>query len=44
MPSGRLSRAPLLTLGQDTGFLSGLPDDYSAADVVDRILQGTGAR
>ncbi|KAB8181044.1 nitronate monooxygenase [Microbispora catharanthi] len=34
---------PLLTLGQDTGFLDGLPDDYSAADVVDRILKGASA-
>ncbi|MFI7030836.1 nitronate monooxygenase [Microbispora rosea] len=42
-PDGYLE-PPLLTLGQDTGFLSGLPDDYSAADVVERILQGTGAR
>ncbi|MFB4270604.1 nitronate monooxygenase [Nonomuraea sp. GTA35] len=31
---------PLLTLGQDTGFLDGLPDDHSAADVVARILLG----
>lgn len=30
----------LLTLGQDAGFLDGLPDDHSAADVVDRILLG----
>ncbi|WP_344972625.1 nitronate monooxygenase [Streptosporangium fragile] len=29
---------PLLTLGQDLGFLDGLPDDYSAADVVDHLL------
>ncbi|GAA4960386.1 NAD(P)H-dependent flavin oxidoreductase YrpB (nitropropane dioxygenase family) [Nonomuraea thailandensis] len=29
---------PLLTLGQDTGFLDGLPDDYSAANVVAHIL------
>ncbi|MFB4289934.1 nitronate monooxygenase [Nonomuraea sp. ATR24] len=29
----------LLTLGQDTGFLTGLPEDHSAADVVDRILR-----
>ncbi|MFF5207582.1 nitronate monooxygenase [Streptosporangium sp. NPDC000396] len=34
---------PLLTLGQDTGFLDGLPDDHSAADVVDRILLGARA-
>ncbi|MFC5813739.1 nitronate monooxygenase [Nonomuraea harbinensis] len=33
---------PLLTLGQDTGFLAELPRDHSAADVIDRIL--TGAR
>lgn len=31
---------PLLTLGQDTGFLDGLPEDYSAADVVAHILLG----
>ncbi|MFG3439302.1 nitronate monooxygenase [Nonomuraea sp. NPDC047897] len=31
---------PLLTLGQDTGFLAGLPDDPSAADVVARLLGG----
>ncbi|MGV9309441.1 nitronate monooxygenase [Nonomuraea sp. NPDC003727] len=28
----------LVTLGQDVGFLDGLPADHSAADVVDRIL------
>ncbi|MEU8251543.1 nitronate monooxygenase [Nonomuraea sp. NPDC048916] len=32
---------PLLTLGQDIGFLDGLPDDHSAADVVAGVL---GAR
>ncbi|MGR6915659.1 nitronate monooxygenase [[Actinomadura] parvosata] len=31
---------PLLTLGQDTGFLTDLPDDHSAADVVAHILLG----
>ncbi|WP_245898731.1 nitronate monooxygenase [Nonomuraea indica] len=31
---------PLLTLGQDTGFLAGLPDDHSAADVVAHLLGG----
>ncbi|MEV1249440.1 nitronate monooxygenase [Nonomuraea sp. NPDC049750] len=30
----------LLTLGQDTAFLHGLPGDHSAADVVDHILLG----
>ncbi|WP_328808026.1 nitronate monooxygenase [Nonomuraea antri] len=30
----------LLTLGQDVGFLAGLPEDHSAADVVDHILLG----
>ncbi|GAA1024544.1 2-nitropropane dioxygenase [Acrocarpospora pleiomorpha] len=30
----------LLTLGQDAAFLHGLPDDHSAADVVNHILQG----
>ncbi|MBB6343905.1 NAD(P)H-dependent flavin oxidoreductase YrpB (nitropropane dioxygenase family) [Nonomuraea muscovyensis] len=29
---------PLLTLGQDTGFLDGLPDDHGAADVIARLL------
>jgi NAD(P)H-dependent flavin oxidoreductase YrpB (nitropropane dioxygenase family) len=29
----------LLTLGQDTGFLAGLPADHSAADVVRHILK-----
>ncbi|MEV4399794.1 nitronate monooxygenase [Nonomuraea sp. NPDC049607] len=33
----------LLTLGQDLGFLDGLPDDHSAADVVDHLLRGTPA-
>ncbi|MEV0592844.1 nitronate monooxygenase [Nonomuraea cavernae] len=32
---------PLLTLGQDVGFLAGLPEDHSAADVVASVL---GAR
>ncbi|MER7499359.1 nitronate monooxygenase [Nonomuraea pusilla] len=31
---------PLLTLGQDLGFLEGLPSDHSAADVVDLVLGG----
>ncbi|MGP4103055.1 nitronate monooxygenase [Nonomuraea sp. KM90] len=31
---------PLLTLGQDTAFLDGLPDDHSAADVVAHLLLG----
>src|SRR5690606_226084 len=34
---------PLLTLGQDTGFLAGLPRDHSAADVIERILVGARA-
>ncbi|MEV4187865.1 nitronate monooxygenase, partial [Streptosporangium canum] len=34
---------PLLTLGQDLGFLDELPEDYSAADVVDHILSGVRA-
>ncbi|GGS82482.1 nitronate monooxygenase [Nonomuraea spiralis] len=33
----------LLTLGQDLDFLDGLPDDHSAADVVDHILRGAPA-
>jgi hypothetical protein len=27
----------LLTVGQDTGFLAGLPADHPAADIVDRV-------
>ncbi|MBB2914485.1 NAD(P)H-dependent flavin oxidoreductase YrpB (nitropropane dioxygenase family) [Streptosporangium becharense] len=34
---------PLLTLGQDLGFLEGLPDDYSAADVVGHLLSLSAA-
>ncbi|MFC4536844.1 nitronate monooxygenase [Sphaerisporangium dianthi] len=34
---------PLLTLGQDLDFLRGLPEDYSAADVVARVLSPGGA-
>jgi NAD(P)H-dependent flavin oxidoreductase YrpB (nitropropane dioxygenase family) len=30
----------LLTFGQDLGFLDGLPEDYTATDVVDHILLG----
>nr|WP_311132619.1 nitronate monooxygenase [Nonomuraea gerenzanensis] len=37
---GGYAEPPLLTLGQDTGFLDGLPDDHSAADVVAHILLG----
>ncbi|MEU7002344.1 nitronate monooxygenase [Nonomuraea sp. NPDC046570] len=32
---------PLLTLGRDLAFLDDLPDDYTAADVVGRLLHGT---
>ncbi|KAB8189198.1 nitronate monooxygenase [Nonomuraea phyllanthi] len=38
--AGGYDEPPLLTLGQDAGFLDGLPDDHRAADVVARILQG----
>ncbi|MGW0447374.1 nitronate monooxygenase, partial [Streptosporangium sandarakinum] len=33
----------LLTLGQETSFLDGLPENHSAADVVHRILLGAPA-
>ncbi|WP_308169960.1 nitronate monooxygenase [Acrocarpospora catenulata] len=33
----------LVTLGQDVGFLDGLPEDHSAEDVVNRILLGAPA-
>ncbi|MER6949217.1 nitronate monooxygenase [Nonomuraea sp. NPDC000554] len=36
----RYDEPSLLTLGQDAAFLDGLPDDYSAADVVAHILLG----
>jgi NAD(P)H-dependent flavin oxidoreductase YrpB (nitropropane dioxygenase family) len=32
---------PLLTLGQDLSFLAELPDEYSAADVVNHLLGGS---
>ncbi|MFF4985697.1 nitronate monooxygenase [Streptosporangium saharense] len=31
---------PLLTLGQDLGFLTDLPDDHTAADVITHLLGG----
>lgn len=38
-PVRRVRRAPLLTLGQDFGFLPGLPPgDYGAADVIRYLL------
>lgn len=35
---------PLLTLGQDVGFLAQLPPDHSAADVIEHILAGASLR
>lgn len=33
---------PLITLGQDLDFLREFPDEYSAADVVNHLLRGSG--
>ncbi|GAA1645875.1 nitronate monooxygenase [Actinoplanes couchii] len=38
--AGDYTEPPLVTLGQDIGFLKNLPGDFSAADVVDLLLDG----